>query len=62
MEIIEAAAARWAAHAAASKNAASPDKPLDVLVQHIVTVALGGGFTADEFYAEVTTAHGPTAG
>ncbi len=26
-----------------------PNKPLDVLVQHLVTVALGGGFTSDDF-------------
>jgi ATP-dependent Lhr-like helicase len=32
----------------------SPNKPLDVLVQHLVTVALGGGFVADELYAEVS--------
>jgi ATP-dependent Lhr-like helicase len=32
-----------------------PDKPLDVLVQHIVTIALGGGFRADELFAEVRT-------
>ena len=31
----------------------SPYKPLDVLVQHLVTVALGGGFTADALLLEV---------
>jgi ATP-dependent Lhr-like helicase len=31
-------------------------KPLDVLVQHLVTVALGGGFVADELFDEVKTA------
>jgi ATP-dependent Lhr-like helicase len=56
MEIIEAAAARWAAHAGRVERRQPPDKPLDVLVQHIVTVALGGGFTADELHAEVVTA------
>jgi ATP-dependent Lhr-like helicase len=56
MEIIEAAAARRAAQAGRVEKRASPDKPLDVLVQHVVTVALGGGFRADEFYAEVTGA------
>src|SRR5207244_12437581 len=30
-----------------------PDKPLDVLVQHLVTVALGGGFEADALFDEV---------
>ncbi|MDB5856801.1 MAG: lhr, partial [Ramlibacter sp.] len=56
MEIIEAAAARWAAHGGRVEKRESPDQPLDVLVQHIVTVALGGGFTADALYAEVGTA------
>ena len=34
----------------------SPDKPLDVLVQHLVTIALGGGFRAGELFDEVRTA------
>lgn len=53
MEIIEAAAARWAAHTGRVEKRESPDKPLDVLVQHLVTVALGGGFRAEDLYAEV---------
>jgi ATP-dependent helicase Lhr and Lhr-like helicase len=56
MEIIEAAAARRAAQAGRVEERESPDKPLDVLVQHIVTVALGGGFVADELFEEVRTA------
>jgi ATP-dependent helicase Lhr and Lhr-like helicase len=56
LEIIEAAAARRAAHAGRVEKRESPTKPLDVLVQHLVTVALGGGFRADELYQEVTTA------
>ena len=31
------------------------EKPLDVLAQHLVTVAVGGGFRAAELYAEVRT-------
>lgn len=53
MEIIEAAAARRAAYEGRVEKRQSPDKPFDVLVQHLVTVALGGGFRADEFFAEV---------
>ena len=53
MELIEAAAARRAAHEGRVEKRESPDKPLDVLVQHIVTVALGGGFRADELFDEV---------
>lgn len=56
MEIIEAAAARRAAHAGRVEKRTPPAKPFDVLVQHIVTVALGGGFTPDDLFAEVTTA------
>ena len=56
MEIIEAAAARRAAHAGRVEQRESPDKPLDVLVQHLVTVALGGGFRAGELFDEVRTA------
>ncbi len=56
MEIIEAAAARRAALAGRIEKRESPDKPFDVLVQHLVTVALGGGFTADDLFAEVRTA------
>jgi ATP-dependent Lhr-like helicase len=47
LELVEAAAARRAALAGRIEKRASPDKPLDVLVQHLVTVALGGGFAAD---------------
>jgi ATP-dependent Lhr-like helicase len=56
MEIIEAAAARRAAYAGRVERRESPDKPLDVLVQHIVTVALGGGFRADDLFDEVLSA------
>jgi ATP-dependent helicase Lhr and Lhr-like helicase len=56
MEIIEAAAARRAAHAGRVEQRDAPDKPLDVLVQHLVTIALGGGFKTEDLYAEVRTA------
>lgn len=56
MEIIEAAAARQAAQAGKVENREAPDKPLDVLVQHLVTIALGGGFVTEELYEEVRTA------
>jgi ATP-dependent Lhr-like helicase len=47
LELVEAVAARRAALAGQVESRTSPDKPLDVLVQHLVTVALGGGFAAD---------------
>ncbi len=56
MEIIEAAAARHAAYAGRVEKRESPHRPLDVLVQHIVTIALGTGFMPDTLYEEVRSA------
>ena len=56
LELIEAAAARRAAQAGQIESRTSPSKPLDVLVQHIVTVALGGGFKPDALFDEVRSA------
>ena len=53
IELVEGAAARAAVAAGHIEARHSPQQPLDVLVQHLVTVALGGGFVADELYAEV---------
>ena len=53
LELVEAAAARRAALAGRIEKRATHDKPFDVLVQHLVTVALGGGFTAEAMYEEV---------
>ncbi|EHR72560.1 Lhr-like helicase [Burkholderiales bacterium JOSHI_001] len=57
LELIEALAARRAAAAGRVESRHAPDKPLDVLVQHLVTVALGGGFLRDELLAEVRHTH-----
>ncbi len=57
LELVEAAAARHAAQAGRIEKRATPDKPLDVLVQHLVTVALGGGFEPRSLFAELRTAH-----
>ena len=57
LELVEAAAARHAAHAGRIEKRPTPDKPLDVLVQHLVTIALGGGFTPDALFDEVRRAH-----
>jgi ATP-dependent helicase Lhr and Lhr-like helicase len=56
LELVEAAAARRAALAGRVESRETPDKPLDVLVQHMVSVALGGGFDADELFDEVRRA------
>ncbi|HEX7440339.1 MAG TPA: ligase-associated DNA damage response DEXH box helicase [Caldimonas sp.] len=53
LELVEAAAARRAAAAGNIEKRATPEKPFDVLVQHLVTVALGGGFAAETLFAEV---------
>jgi ATP-dependent helicase Lhr and Lhr-like helicase len=57
LELIEAAAARRAAQAGRVEHRESPHKPLDVLVQHLVTIALGGGFQPDALFDEVRTAY-----
>ncbi|RZT95284.1 ligase-associated DNA damage response DEXH box helicase [Rivibacter subsaxonicus] len=44
LELVEAAAARRAAQAGRIERRETPQRPLDVLVQHLVTLALGGGF------------------
>lgn len=54
-ELIEFAAAREAVARGEIEARAPLEKPLDVLVQHLVTVALGGGFTAAEMLAEART-------
>lgn len=53
IEMVEGAAARAAIAEGHIESRRSPDQPLDVLVQHLVTVALGGGFVPDDLYAEV---------
>ena len=55
LEIIEAAAARAAVASGQIEARATPQCPLDVLVQHLVTVALGGGFVPSELLKEVRT-------
>jgi ATP-dependent Lhr-like helicase len=53
LELIEAVAAQDAVAAQRIEPRESPHKPLDVLVQHLVSMALGGGFLPDELYEEV---------
>ncbi|HEV7816407.1 MAG TPA: ligase-associated DNA damage response DEXH box helicase [Janthinobacterium sp.] len=56
LELLEAAGARDAVAHRRVESRPVPHKPLDVLVQHLVTIALGGGFRPDELYREVCTA------
>lgn len=56
LEIIEASALRAAVQAGHIEARRAPEAPLDVLVQHLVTVALGGGFQPEALLAEVRSA------
>ncbi len=53
IELVESAAARAAVKAGHIEERTPPVHPLDVLVQHLVTIALGGGFTPDAMWDEV---------
>ena len=56
LEIVEASALRAAVQAGRIEPRRPPEAPLDVLVQHLVTVALGGGFKPDDLLPEVRSA------
>ncbi len=53
LELAEAPAVRAAIASGEIESRTSPQEPLDVLVQHLVTVALGGGFRPEELLPEV---------
>ncbi|MCW0373212.1 ligase-associated DNA damage response DEXH box helicase [Xanthomonas sacchari] len=53
LELVEYAAARRAIAHGRIESRPSPRLSLDVLAQHCITCALGGGFAADALYAEV---------
>jgi len=55
LEVVEFAAAREATAQGLLEARAPLQAPLDVLTQHMVTLALGGGFSADELFDEVRT-------
>ena len=52
-ELVEVAAARDAAFAGAIESRDPVDRPLDLLAQHLVTLALGGGFTREGVLSEL---------
>ena len=56
LELLEAAGAKRALAARSVESRIPPNKPLDVLVQHLVTMALGGGFRSEALYDEVRQA------
>jgi ATP-dependent Lhr-like helicase len=53
LELVEAAAAQRAVAERRVESRQAPERPLDVLVQHLVTIALGTGFAEEELRAEV---------
>jgi ATP-dependent Lhr-like helicase len=55
LEFVEAAAARRKALAGRIESRQPVDRPLDLLTQHLVTIAAGEGFDADAMRAEVMT-------
>lgn len=57
LELVESAAAREAAQHREIESRTPLAAPLDVLVQHIVTVAVGDGFESDALYEEVRGTH-----
>jgi len=54
-ELVEVAAARDAIESGHIEARLPVERPLDVLIQHLVTAALGGGFTAEALLAEIRT-------
>jgi ATP-dependent Lhr-like helicase len=56
-DLIEFAAAKDAIAEGKIEPRTPLSKPLDVLVQHLVTRALGGGFTREEILSEIRTAY-----
>jgi ATP-dependent helicase Lhr and Lhr-like helicase len=56
MELLEVESVRRAISEGVIEPRVPLSKPLDVLAQHLVTCALGGGFDADQLFEEVRTA------
>jgi len=56
LEFVEVAAARRAALAGRIESRRPVERPLDLLTQHLVTIAAGEGFDAEEMKAEVRSA------
>lgn len=53
LELIEFAAAKEAIERNELESRVPPNAPLDVLIQHMVTMACGGGFQAEKLFQEV---------
>ncbi|MDX2162379.1 MAG: ligase-associated DNA damage response DEXH box helicase [bacterium] len=57
LELLEISAVRQAIQTGQIEDRPALDAPLDVLVQHLVTIGIGGGFDPDDLYREVRTAY-----
>jgi ATP-dependent Lhr-like helicase len=57
LEFLDVASAREAAQRGEIEGREEAEKPLDVLVQHVITIASGGGFEEGELFREVKSAH-----
>lgn len=57
LELLEIAAARDAIQSGQIEARPPVEAALDVLVQHVVTIALGGGFQADQLFEEVRSSY-----
>ena len=55
LELLEVAAVRDGFESGVIEGRLQVERPLDVLAQHVVTVALGGGFLSHELLVEVRT-------
>ncbi len=55
LELVDVAAARAALDAREIEARRPVEQPLDLLAQHAVTLAIGGGFRSEELYDEVRT-------
>ena len=55
LELVDVAAARDAPGGGAIESRPPVERPLDLLAQHAVTIAVGGGFAPEELLAEVRT-------
>ncbi len=57
LELVEFAAVRDAISRGEVEAREPLDRPLDLLVQHVVTLAIGGGFEGEAAYAEISSTH-----
>ena len=57
LELVEACAAREAIEKGVLESRVPVEKPFDVLAQHLVTIACGDGFDANDLLTEVRSSH-----